>query len=440
MALDVLVIGNGALGLSIAHRLAAKDSALKLAVVGPKDRRGGATPAAGAMLNAWAEIGRGQFDHAALADRVRLPLGALALWNGLCAELTQYLPAPITPVWGTLVLDSGLGGANERESIDAMVAAIAEMDGPPAQLPADGKRTKAVLIPDAWVDPILVLTGFEAALAAAGVDSIDAKAVAIAQAGSAWRATLDNGETLEAGQIVLANGPFAQSLVDQIPELCDAVPRLLFEPGAGLEVVSSAEPPGPVIRTMARGAAGGFHLITVGEGLFYLGSTSQVSLTADWADPPEKPEALKRMLAAEVDPVFADAHYTPRAFGYRALGADGFPLHGQSHLKGLWISAGFRRDGFTSSPLIGEQIANAILGNAGAKPPARFAPSRKLIAYKTPEEAFEDAVATHGETRRPEFDATRAKRGLDRFGLHPALWPFYGDDEAFALLDHAREA
>lgn len=438
--MDVLVIGNGALGMSIAHRLAAKDSALKLAVVGPRDRHGAATPAAGAMLNAWAEIGRGQFDHAALADRVRLPLGALALWNGLCAELSQFVPEPIIPVWGTLVLDSGLGGANERESIDAMVAAIAEMEGPPAQLPADGKRAKAVVIPDAWVDPNIVLTAFEAALAAGGVEQVNAKVVQIAKQGGAWAATLDSGEVLEADHIVLANGPFAQALVDQTPELTNAVPRLLFEPGAGLEVVSSAEPPGPVIRTMARGAAGGFHLIAMGEGRFYLGSTNQVSLTAAWADPPEKQEALKRMLAAEVDPVFADAHYTPRAFGYRALGADGFPLLGQSHLNGLWIAAGFRRDGFTSSPLIGEQIANAILGRAGATPPARFAPSRKLIAYKTPEEAFDDAVATHGEARRAEFEQTRAKRGLDRFGLHPALWPFYGDDEAFALLDHPREA
>jgi glycine/D-amino acid oxidase-like deaminating enzyme len=343
------------------------------------------------------------------------------------------------PVWGTLVLDSGLGGANERESIDAMVASIAELEGPPALLPANGKRAAAVVIPDGWVDPSTVLQGFEAALTAGDVEQINALATELAQAGSAWCVTLDDGQMLEAGAVVLANGPFAQALIDQVPGLIGEVPRLLFEPGEGLEVRSSAEAPGPVIRTMARGAVGGFHLIALGEGRFYLGSTSQVMTAPEWASPQDKQDALKRMLAAEVDPVFADAHYAPRAFGFRALGADGFPLLGQSHLPGLWIAAGFRRDGFTSCPLVGEQIANAILGKPGPTPPPRFAPSRRLIAYKTPEEAFDDALATHGEARRAEFALTREKRGLDRFGLHPSLWPFYGDDEAFALLDQARE-
>jgi glycine/D-amino acid oxidase-like deaminating enzyme len=437
--LDVLVIGNGALGLAIAHRLNARDKTLKLGVLGPKRRVGAATLAAGAMLNAWAEVGRGQFDHAALADRVRLPLGALPLWNGLCAELSEYLPGEIAPIWGTLILDSGLGGANERESIDAMAAAIAELEGPPSVLPADGKRAKAVVIPDGWIPPHLVLAGFEAALDAGGAQRIDGKAERVAQAGSAWRVVLESGAEVEAGIVVLAAGPFVQDLVDQIPALCESTPRLLFEPGYGLDLVASVEPPGPVIRTMARGSVGGFHLIAMGEGRFYLGSTSQVGLVADPSDAPEKAEALKRMLGAEVDPAFAEAHYTPRALGFRALGADGFPLLGQTPLKGLYIAAGFRRDGFTSCPLVGVQIAEAILGG-GAGPPTRFAPSRTLIAYKTPDEAFEDAVATHGEARRAELAATRKKRGLDTFGLHPALWPLYGDDDAFALLDHARES
>jgi glycine/D-amino acid oxidase-like deaminating enzyme len=435
---DIVVIGNGALGLSLAHRLKVKQPSLSLAVIGPAKRKGGATPAAGAMLNAWAEIGPGQFDHPTLADRVRLPLGALALWDGFCAELSEYSPTPLSPVWGTLVLDSGKGGAMERASIDTMIAALSEMRGPPLAAPATGGRAKMVSIPDGWVAADRMIEGLERALQAHGAALIDAKVEALAQPSrGSWRVTLDNGETADAGAVVLANGPFAQALIDTLPEVRAATPRLLFEPGMGYDVVSSARAPGPVVRTMGRGAAGGFHLITRGEGRFYLGSTSTIALTPDWTAPEEKLAALKTMAASEIDADFSRAKYDARPLGFRTFAADGFPLLGQSHVGGLWFAVGLRRDGLTSAPLIASQISSAMLGEADG-PPTRFAPSRKLLAYKTPPEALEEALAVYGQNRREDFTAIATRRGLEAFALHPSLWPLYRDDASFGLLDHAR--
>ena len=53
---DIVVVGNGALGLFLADELAGRNSQKKIAVVGPRDRNGGASQAAGAMLGCFSEV------------------------------------------------------------------------------------------------------------------------------------------------------------------------------------------------------------------------------------------------------------------------------------------------------------------------------------------------------------------------------------------------
>ncbi|MEU1824939.1 hypothetical protein ABZ502_21235 [Streptomyces abikoensis] len=48
MTADVMIVGNGALGLSVAVETALRDPALRIAVVGPEPRPGSASVAAGA--------------------------------------------------------------------------------------------------------------------------------------------------------------------------------------------------------------------------------------------------------------------------------------------------------------------------------------------------------------------------------------------------------
>ena len=53
---DVSIVGNGILGLMTAFELTNKDPSLKIAVIGPSDRKGGASQASGAMLGCFGEI------------------------------------------------------------------------------------------------------------------------------------------------------------------------------------------------------------------------------------------------------------------------------------------------------------------------------------------------------------------------------------------------
>ena len=431
--IDVLIIGNGALGLAIAHRLTAQDKTIRVAVVGPARREGAATLAAGAMLNAWAELVRHQFDYPALAERGRLRIDALALWDGLAAELAEF--APLNVRWGTLVLDSGRGGRHEREAIDTMAKGL-ERDGIPALVdPAHGDWPRTVLIPDGWVDSVAALDAWEKALRARGAELIDGRVTRLSRE-DGWRATLEDGREIKAGAVLLANGPFAQALVEQLPDVRAATPRLVFEAGSGFDVEANvAPPPVDVVRTMARGAIGGFHIIHRGGGKYYLGSTSTVTLEADWTAPDEKLAYARKLLAQELDPAFAQGRYKARPVGFRAFGADGFPLLGESHVKGLWLATGMQRDGFTSAPLVANGLAAAFLG--GANPFARFAPSRKLISYKRRDEALEDAVNGYGEDKRAVFTRVYDRVGGD-FGIYTSTIGLMTSDEGFAALDHPR--
>src|SRR5262245_30796480 len=100
---DVVIVGNGILGLSLAYALMVQDRRLKVAVIGPRARPGAATTAAGAMINVWAEIVPGQFEDPALGERAQLSIGALALWDPLCAALSEFAEHNLRVKWGTLL-------------------------------------------------------------------------------------------------------------------------------------------------------------------------------------------------------------------------------------------------------------------------------------------------------------------------------------------------
>ena len=53
---DIIIIGNGSVASSIAFEIINKEKKFKIAIVGPKNREGSATSAAGLMLNVFGEI------------------------------------------------------------------------------------------------------------------------------------------------------------------------------------------------------------------------------------------------------------------------------------------------------------------------------------------------------------------------------------------------
>jgi glycine/D-amino acid oxidase-like deaminating enzyme len=429
---DVIVIGNGAVGLSIAHRLKTRAPELRLALVGEGARPGGASPAAGAMLNAWGDLVRDQFSWPVLVDRADLMITALQKWESFCEELRPFAAAPLAPDWGTLVLETGRGGASETETLRTVIAALEARGLPPA------RHARGRIIPDGWIDAAALLAALDKAVRGVGCDVIDDSAIALAPSSGGWGVTTKANGVLNAAQVVLANGPFAQVLIDQNESVRRATPRLIYEAGAGFNVAFPEAPRVPfVVRTLGRGAAGGFHIVPLGAGRFYIGATAEAALQPNWAAPERRLATIKNAFIEEYDPAFAMAHFTPGVLGFRALAADGFPLLGQSHEAGLWFATGMRRDGLTSSPYIASMMADALLDGVVAPTLKRFMPSRPLLSYKSGREALDDAAAGHGPAEQEDLASLYERLGIGEFGVASAILAL-PEADVRALLDHPR--
>jgi glycine/D-amino acid oxidase-like deaminating enzyme len=83
---DVVIVGNGALGLTLAYFLKKKDPNVSIALIGSSQRIGCATLVAGAMLNLWCEITDGQFENQALAEKFNLTKQGVDCWDAFAAD------------------------------------------------------------------------------------------------------------------------------------------------------------------------------------------------------------------------------------------------------------------------------------------------------------------------------------------------------------------
>jgi glycine/D-amino acid oxidase-like deaminating enzyme len=477
---DIVVIGNGSVGMSLANRLKTRDDTLRIAVVGPAARTGGASVTAGAMINAWAEVGYGVFDNPALGERAELSIQSLPMWEEVRQELAEFTPDDLGIAWGTYILNNAMGSPHETRAVDYIIDAMAKRQVPHQVMSASdvpwlkpeprGQITRIVRVPDGRFDPFKVLGAYEKAARARRIEMIDDRAVALDLAVGRRSVRLADGTVLDARQIVLANGSFAQALIDGVPDLRHAMPRLLWGAGSALDVTlpdwvkkyggidRSILDIDHVVRSVDRGGACGLHLVPHGDGEYYCGASAGV-----WFDPEPKARVhaihvLLRGLVEEIHKAFFFAGISIRGPGFRPTTIDAFPLLGESNIEGVWLANGMKRDGFTCSPLIANELSSAMLGGQ-SRLPERFKPVRKLISYKTKAKAIDDHVdgdiggefqhglylppyahAGYREARLHKTQRVYEMRGITDFGIHPEMLHLYENDEFFAAIDHGRES
>lgn len=476
---DAVIIGNGCLGLTLAWEMSRQSPKARLALVGPPSRPGSASMAAGAMINVWAELEAGALEDPALAARADLARRALPLWDRHARELTEASSVSVRPVWGTYVVSGPAGPVSEEHAFSYLVDRLAaegaeEVECRTARLPfmapqPSSRAMRVAQVPDGHIDSHAVMSALEVALARhPNCTCVDGTAQGIEIAAQGDKLVhMDDGTVLHGRQVVLANGAYAQGLIDAIPALRASVPRLFFGTGFALDVVfpSSIYLPEDlaglrqVVRTLDRGGGCGMHLIPgpAGTRRFYFGATSAVSVHAESQPRVHALGALLNGLSAEFHEAFFHAQVAVRAAGHRPVTLDAFPLLGESEVDGIWFCNGTRRDGFTCAPLLARELASALLGGP-CDLPEQFKPCRKLISYRTRSEAIERAtMATVGgeemrglrlpnfrreewvERERSRITAIYERRQIERFGIHPELLHFYESDALFTTTSHPRE-
>ncbi|MFG1838761.1 FAD-dependent oxidoreductase [Micromonospora sp. NPDC049175] len=372
MSSDVLVVGGGVIGKSIALRLA--DAGCTVVCVGPPARRPGtASTAAGAMLGVLGEVtadATSEVDIAELRFRDesgrRYPafLERIADRSGVRVPLNR----------GTVVIATG-ANVDDATNLRAIEAAADKLGHRHERMVADhrvGLRPAvghepigATFLPDeGFVDTGRLMDALDRALAVAPeVSLVDAEVVAVETNGSAATGVrLADGSVISADQVVLANGVGVQPLLDALGLTVGRLPKLLPGKGVSLLVEGVPDPFPYVVRTPNRDFACGSHVVPRGVGAVYVGATNRVSATPGSSEgvTPGEVHALLHSVIHEVNVGIRTASLTSTRYGLRPLSSDRYPVIGATALKRLSVATGTYRNGILMAPLVADIIAGHL--------------------------------------------------------------------------------
>ncbi|WP_338017496.1 FAD-dependent oxidoreductase [Streptomyces adustus] len=422
---DVVVVGNGSLGLSLGLTLARRD--LRVAVLGRPHRPGAASSAAGAMLGTFGEItttllksdyGRTKLDWAYQASK---------LWPEWLAGLspdsdgTDLLTAD-----GTVVMLNTVGVPDiDTQNFKAIRNTLIEygekfedidpedvewLDAEPTARPL-----QAMFLPNEHaVNAHGLLARLEEAFLAAGGTLIAEQAVRVDHADGRVRGVqLESGTVLATGQLVLAAGAASQTVLDTVPDQAARIPRLIS--GYGVSALVDTEDgtaPRSVIRTPNRAFACGLHVVPRGAGQVYVGATNIIS-----PEPRETPLISDVLFLLncgnrQVRRSLGESGIRAIQVGNRPVALDGMPLLGETELTGLWMMTGTYRDGLTLSPLLAREMTALLLGEEPGIELDLFRPVRSPIQPLSREEVVE-ATVTH-----------MLATGYESNWIVPVEWPF----------------
>jgi glycine/D-amino acid oxidase-like deaminating enzyme len=401
---DVIIAGNGSIGLSLGLVLARRG--LSVAVAGKSSRPFAASAAAGAMNGCFGEATPGllssEFGRAKLAMDVR----ATGLWDSWEELLTEESDeTAIRVADGTLVILNTIGVPEiDTAGYSAIRSALEEYKEPYEDLdPGDiewlkpepsSRPLRAMFIPgERGVDSAALLRGLATAFTRAKGVLVDEHAGGVCfsdgKATGVWFAT---GETLSAPTVVIAAGASSCDLLGDLPdEIRGRIPGMVCGYGVALQIATTdGTAPGSVIRTPNRAFACGLHVVPRGNGRIYLGATNNIS-----PQPRDvgKVGDLNLLLGCtrQIRADLVEAAVERIIVGNRPVPFDGFPLIGEV-TAGLWMMTGTYRDGLHQSPLLARELSARILGEPCDEELNVFTPVRPPIQAMGREECLKTAV------------------------------------------------
>nr|AYM52397.1 FAD-dependent oxidoreductase [Cystobacter sp.] len=440
---DIVVAGNGALGLATARALSLQDPALRIAVVGPAARPGGASGAAGAMLGCYGEVTAPLLRTA--PGRAKLAKGMLAarLWPSWLEEMNSVLPAHeqvhINP--GTIVFSNAKSGTIEDENYAAIQQAVKEGGEPceeldPNQVPGlnpaeDCRPKRALFLPrEGSVDASRLLRALTLVLEQSPkVSLVDGTVKALeVHGGRVAGVRLEDGRTIATPRVVLAMGVGTQAVLDELPDLARRIPRIFC--GGGTSLVLQAAKPSlqHVVRTPNRAFACGLHGLPRAGNQLYFGATNILMARPMLRTTPADMFFLLECVLEQIDQDLCAAQLVAWQAGNRPVTVDTCPLIGPTSVDGLWLLTGTYRDGLFLSPLLGQHVARRLCGQPGLVN-EDFPPERKPISLYTLAEARSEALK--------HYLAMGWEHGirLPKVGWHRAFPRFYQQ-----MLDSLYEA
>lgn len=372
MAIDVLFVGGGVIGLSAAWRSA--ERGLEVTVIDPSPGRG-ATWAAAGML---APVTEAAFGEEALG---RLLVAAAARWPSFAEELEKAAGAEA----GYRTTDTLLVAADtaDRARIDDLIGLQRSLGLTSTRLSAGGcRRIEPALSPtvrggalaagDHQVDNRLLVAALLAACERSGVRMVYERTGSIETdpgGGGVTGVRLEGGRTLPAATVVLAAGADSP-LIPGLP--ADAIPPVRPVKGVTLRLFGRDELLGTTVRGLVHGRA--CYLVPRRDRSVVVGATAEER----GYDRTVRAGAVRDLLddARTLVPGIEELELTECSVGLRPGSPDNGPIVGWTGVDRLAVATGHYRNGILLAPITADAVASLVCGETVGGPLADFGPDR----------------------------------------------------------------
>ncbi|RYE14946.1 MAG: FAD-binding oxidoreductase [Rickettsiales bacterium] len=402
---DLSIIGNGILALSTAYEFIKNNSKSKIAIIGQKHRSNGATIAAGAMLNCFAEVTNCSLKFNESRSKLEMAIKALYLWEEWIENINSLVNKEdqISINNGTFVILNSKSGILDSENFSSMISALnsyneyyEEVD--PIDIPGldpieDSRPLKSIYLPrEGCINPFSLINTLEKILISTNqVDFIEDEVIKIDSNKIINYIETNRGYKLSSDHYLIAAGAYSQRIIDLIPELNKRIPRILAGVGYSLVIEQQKNKVTNVIRTPNRAGACGLHVLPYNDTSLYIGASNNVSF-----EPQSDPSMglihfITECAIEQINQEYHRSKILKINTGNRPATLDTYPLIGETSIKGLWIITGTYRDGFHQSPLLAKHMSNLMSNEEGLFENI-FPPERSLIKTFTKETSIEEGV------------------------------------------------
>jgi glycine oxidase len=376
---DVIVIGGGVIGLSVAWR--ARERGMSVTVLERDTIGRGTSHVAAGMLAPVAEVEFG----AAGRHLLEMGLRSVEIWPAFAADLEEVTGQGVGLLKvGTLLLARD---EDEARELERQIAFRDSLGLRTERLrPSQAREREPALAPtlrlaleapeDHSVDPRLVLAGLRSACESSGVELREhARVTRIESDDSGSRVTgvvigSEGEEVMAAEQVVIAAGAWVEQ-IDGLPP--DA--RVPVRPVKG-QILRLRDPAGPGLLRRAVRFEGGY-IVPRGDGRYVLGAT--VEERGFELNPTVGGVYELLRDAHELVPGVSELEIEELRVGLRPGTPDNLPAIGPGALAGLTWATGHHRNGILLAPLTAELVVEVLAGVQPASPllaacaPERFA-------------------------------------------------------------------
>lgn len=368
---EVAVLGAGVIGQGIALSLA--EHGTSTAIIDPSlNTDGAASPAAGAMIDAFGE--NELRSSTSTQSLLQMRLKSQKAYRHWLKQIEQYSDQKIHKNDGMFII-ANAGGDHDIEHFKQIRSLMEKYDEPyqdadPSEVPGLQPNIafnahSAIFMPGALsVDSASLLSGLSKALCTFNlITQIREKVIRLEKVGLNFEVTLSNQQVITAKNVVLAAGARSTELLSKELRIEAGLPQIYY--GRGISCITSDGPNLPhAIRTPNRALSCGIHLVPRAGGQIYLGATNLFGMDLSLPKGPSVGElhSMLGMVCNQLNTTLRNVSVSDFFWGLRPLTADGLPILGATKITGLFVATAMHRVGINLAPEVKDILCNEILG------------------------------------------------------------------------------